>query len=92
MLDEIISLSKRRGAGAAFRKVQRSEYQWHGLRTNSLHQLSEINLPRLVMHGAEEGSVPVTWPSRVHNLMKNSEIGIIRGCGHLPPGRKRRPI
>jgi hypothetical protein len=39
MLDEIMLLARHAGAGAAFRQLQRSEYQWHGLRTNYLTQL-----------------------------------------------------
>jgi pimeloyl-ACP methyl ester carboxylesterase len=85
VLDEIIRLAKRAGAGAAYRQLQRSEYQWHGLRTNYLGQLSEVKVPTLLVHGAEDKIVPVGWADRAHKLIKNSKIEIIRGCGHLPP-------
>ena len=85
MLDEIILLARQAGAGAAFRQLQRSEYQWHGLRTNYLPQLSEVKIPTLLVHGAEDGIVPVSWAERAHHLMKNSRIEIIPRCGHLPP-------
>jgi hypothetical protein len=39
MLDEIIFRARQAGAGAAFHQLERSEYQWHGLRTNYLPQL-----------------------------------------------------
>ncbi|MBV8533084.1 MAG: alpha/beta fold hydrolase [Verrucomicrobia bacterium] len=85
ILDEIIALARRAGSGAAFRQLQRSEYQWRGLRTNYLHRLSEIKVPTLLVHGAEDRVVPVSWAERAHSLIKNSKIEIIRRCGHLPP-------
>ena len=85
MLDEIIRLSRRAGAGAAFRQLQRSEYQWRGMRTNYLDRLSEVKVPTLLVHGMEDRLVPVRWAERAHNLMKNSKIEIIPECGHLPP-------
>jgi pimeloyl-ACP methyl ester carboxylesterase len=88
VLDEIIFLAKKAGAGAAFRQLQRSEYQWRGLRTNYLNRLAEVKVPTLLVHGAEDGIVPVKWAERAHNLMKNSKIEVIPGCGHLPPVEK----
>jgi pimeloyl-ACP methyl ester carboxylesterase len=85
VLDEIILLARQAGAGAAYRQLQRSEYQWHGLRTNYLPQLSKVRIPTLLVHGAEDGIVPVSWAERAHQLMKNSKIEIIPHCGHLPP-------
>jgi pimeloyl-ACP methyl ester carboxylesterase len=85
MLDEIVLLARQAGAGAAFRQLQRSEYQWHGLRTNYLPQLSKVNIPTLLVHGAKDGIVPVNWAERAHHLIKDSKIEIIPQCGHLPP-------
>jgi pimeloyl-ACP methyl ester carboxylesterase len=85
MLDEIMLLARHAGAGAAFRQLQRSEYQWHGLRTNYLPQLSKVNIPTLLVHGAKDGIVPVNWAERAHHLIKDSKIEIIPQCGHLPP-------
>jgi pimeloyl-ACP methyl ester carboxylesterase len=68
--------------------LQRSEYQWHGLRTNYLNRLAEVKVPTLLVHGVEDGIVPVKWAERAHNLMKNSKIEVIPGCGHLPPVEK----
>jgi pimeloyl-ACP methyl ester carboxylesterase len=85
MLDEIIALAKRAGAGTAFRQLQRSEYQWRGLRTNYLHRLSEVKVPTLLVHGAEDRLVPAGWAERAHGLIKDSKLELIRGCGHLPP-------
>jgi pimeloyl-ACP methyl ester carboxylesterase len=85
LLDEIIFLARRAGAGTAFRQLQRSEYQWCGMRTKYLERLSEVEVPTLLVHGVEDRIVPVIWAERAHRLMKNSEIEVIPECGHLPP-------
>ena len=85
VLDEVIRLAKRAGAGAAFRQLQRSEYLWLGLRTNYVHRLSEVRVPTLIIHGAQDRIVPVSWAQRAHNLIKNSKLAIIPRCGHMPP-------
>jgi pimeloyl-ACP methyl ester carboxylesterase len=85
VLDEILRLARRAGAGAAFRQLQRSEYQWRGLRTNYLYRLSEVRVPTLLVHGIADKVVPVGWAERAHKLMQNSRIEVIPECGHLPP-------
>jgi pimeloyl-ACP methyl ester carboxylesterase len=88
MLDEVVRLARRAGAGAAFRQLQRSEYGWRGLRTNYLHRLSDVKVPPLLVHGTEDRIVPASWAERAHRLMKNSKIEMIPECGHLPPVEK----
>jgi pimeloyl-ACP methyl ester carboxylesterase len=85
VLDQIIRLARRAGTGAAFRQLQRSEYQWQGLRTNYSPQLSEVNIPTLIVHGAKDTIVPVSWAERAHSLIRNSKLEIIHECGHMPP-------
>lgn len=85
VLDEIVRLARRAGAGAAFRQLQRSEYHWRGMRTSYLHRLSEVRMPTLLVHGIADKVVPVSWAERAHRLMRNSKIEIIPECGHLPP-------
>jgi pimeloyl-ACP methyl ester carboxylesterase len=88
VLDQYLRLARRAGAGTAFRQLQRSEYQWKGMRTNYLGQLSEIKVPTLLVHGMEDKIVPVTWAERAHRLIKNSTLELIPECGHLPPIEK----
>src|SRR6202023_2906101 len=64
MLDEILLLARQARAGVAFRQLQRSEYQWHGLRTNYLPQLSEVKIPTLLVHRSEERRVGKECRSR----------------------------
>jgi pimeloyl-ACP methyl ester carboxylesterase len=83
--DEIIRLARKPGADAAFRQLQRSEYRWRGLRTNYLDRLSEIQVPTLIVHGAEDKLIPVACAQRAHCLIRHSQLEIIARCGHLPP-------
>ena len=84
-LDEIIRLARKPGAGAAFRQLQRSEYRRSGLRTNYLDRLSEVQVPTLIVHGAEDRLIPVACAKRAHHLIPHSQLEIIARCGHLPP-------
>jgi pimeloyl-ACP methyl ester carboxylesterase len=88
VLDKYFRLARRAGAGAAFRQLQRSEYQWSGMRTNYLDRLSEIKVPTLLVHGMQDKIVPVNWAERAHRLIKNSTLELIPECGHLPPVEK----
>jgi pimeloyl-ACP methyl ester carboxylesterase len=84
-LDEIMAIARKPGAGAAFRQLRRSEYRWRGLRTNYLDRLSEMQVPTLIVHGAEDPLIPVCWAERAHLQLPNSQLEIISRCGHLPP-------
>jgi pimeloyl-ACP methyl ester carboxylesterase len=85
MVGEIIRLGRRAGTGAAFRQLQRSEYRWQGLRTDYSQRLCEVKVPTLIVHGAKDTIVPVSWAERAHKLIKNSKIEVIYDCGHMPP-------
>lgn len=85
LVDEIIRVARRAGAGAAFRQLQRSEYRWQGLRTDYSQRLREVRVPTLIVHGAKDTIVPLSWAQRAHKLIKNSKLEIIYHCGHMPP-------
>ena len=85
IVDEIIRVARRAGTGAAFRQLQRSEYRWQGLRTDYSQQLGKVKVPTLIVHGAKDTIVPVSWAERAHKLIKNSKLEIISRCGHMPP-------
>lgn len=77
------------GAGAAFRTFRNNEVGWRGLRTDFSYRLREISAPTLVVHGARDRIVPVGWASRAHERLPNSQLRILKGCGHWPP--RERP-
>ena len=84
-LDDIVRVARKAGAGAAFRQLQRSEYQWLGLRTNYLDRLSKIQVPTLIVHGLEDRLIPVSCAQCAHRLIPHSQLEVIPRCGHLPP-------
>lgn len=88
LVDEVYQLMKMPAAGRAFRSWQRSEIGCRGLRTNFVDRLHEITVPTLILHGAEDRLVPVSWAQRAHTLIRGSELYVFAECGHWPPREK----
>jgi pimeloyl-ACP methyl ester carboxylesterase len=88
LIDEVYQLLRKPGAGRAFTSWLRSEVLWRGLRTNFVNELHKVMAPTLILHGAEDRLVPVSWAQRAHTLIKDSELHIFPECGHWPPREK----
>lgn len=88
LIDEVYQLLKKPGARNAFTSWLRSEVLWSGLRTDYVGKLHEVTVPTLILHGAEDRLVPVSWAQRAHTLIKGSELHIFPECGHWPPREK----
>jgi pimeloyl-ACP methyl ester carboxylesterase len=88
LVTEVHEEVKNPGAGRAFMSWQKSEVVWAGLRTVYTARLQEIEAPTLIVHGAEDGLVPVDCAHQAHTLIKNSQLHIIAGCGHWPQREK----
>jgi pimeloyl-ACP methyl ester carboxylesterase len=82
LVDEVLRLVKEPGAGRAWRSWQENEIGREGLRTNYVDRLHELAAPTLILHGAEDKYVPVSWARRAHTLIKDSELRVFPGCGH----------
>jgi pimeloyl-ACP methyl ester carboxylesterase len=82
LVDEVYQLAKKRGSGRAWRSWQKNEIEWEGLRTNFVDRLPMLAVPTLILHGAEDGYVPVTWARRAHTLINDSELSVFPHCGH----------
>jgi pimeloyl-ACP methyl ester carboxylesterase len=80
--DEVFQEAKKPGVGQAWRSWQRSEIGWSGLHTNFVEKLPTLAVPTLILHGAEDRYVPVSWAQRAHTLIKDSELCILPQCGH----------
>ncbi len=48
------------------------------------NEAKSISVPTLLIVGEEDGSTPVNVVKDTANLIKNSELKIIKGAGHLP--------
>ena len=53
-------------------------------RTDSTPLLSKIDVPALVMHGAEDALIPPAEAEGMHRAIRNSELELIPLAGHLP--------
>jgi pimeloyl-ACP methyl ester carboxylesterase len=85
MVEEAYRLANQPGAWRAFSSFQRSEVGWNGLRTSFVDRLHEIKAPVLIIHGANDGFVPVALARRAHERIAESELHVLPDCGHIPP-------
>ncbi len=69
-------------SGQAFASFQQSEVTWQGPRTDSTSRLHEIMVPTLILNGENDTLVPVAYAQKAHKLMSNSQIYVLRNCGH----------
>jgi pimeloyl-ACP methyl ester carboxylesterase len=82
LVNDIYQLAKKPGVGQAWRSWQRDEVRWSGLRTDFVEQLHTLKVPTLILHGAEDKYVPVSWARRANALIGGSELRIFPQCGH----------
>jgi pimeloyl-ACP methyl ester carboxylesterase len=85
LVDEARRLLDQPGSGRAFRSFRKSEVGWSGLKTDLLDRLGEVVAPTLLVHGDHDRVVPVEWARRAHKRLPDSELCVLRGCGHWPP-------
>lgn len=48
-------------------------------------ELPQLRMPVLIVWGAEDHITPVTLGEKIHQLVPQSELDVIQGCGHLAP-------
>jgi pimeloyl-ACP methyl ester carboxylesterase len=82
LVDEVFQVAHKPGVGLAWRTWQRNEIGWSGLHTNYVGRLHTLAVPTLILHGAEDRYVPVSWAQRAHTLIGSSELDIFPQCGH----------
>lgn len=89
LVDEFQALVRRPNAGAAFRAWRDDEVTRNGWRTCYLDRLGEVGAPTLLVHGAEDGVVPVYWSVRAADRIPTARAVVLEACGHWPP--RERP-
>ena len=82
LVDEVFQVAKKPGMGQAWRSWQRNEIGWSGLHTNFVDRLHTLTVPTLILHGADDKYVPVSWSQRAHTLIEDSQLCIFPQCGH----------
>ena len=85
LVDEARRLLYQPASGRAFRSFRKSEVGWSGLKTDLSDRLGEVAAPTLLVHGDHDRVVPVEWARRAHERLPDSELCVLRGCGHWPP-------
>jgi pimeloyl-ACP methyl ester carboxylesterase len=85
LLDHVMKVMRKPGAAAAFRKWERREVGWQGLRTSYVDRLASLAVPTLILHGADDPLLPVAVAERAHRLIPGSRLEIIPNCAHLAP-------
>jgi pimeloyl-ACP methyl ester carboxylesterase len=85
LVEEARYLLAQPASGRAFRTFRKSEVSWSGLKTDLSDRLGELAVPTLLIHGDRDRVVPVEWAQRAHELLSDSELRVLRGCGHWPP-------
>ena len=53
-------------------------------RTDQLNTIQSINIPVLIMCGAEDKLCPVERHEMMHNMISDSDLKIINNAGHMP--------
>ena len=53
-------------------------------RKDSTPLLEKIDVPALVIHGAEDALIPPTEAEGMHRAIRNSQLELIPLSGHLP--------
>ena len=91
--DEMVEDARRElsqpGTGQAFQSFQKNEVGWQGLRTDFSNNLNKLRIPTLIVHGEQDGAVPVDWARRALQHIPDSKLHVLKGCGHMPP--RERP-
>lgn len=85
LIEDIYQLGKSAHLGRAFESYQRSEYMGRkGLRSYFGDRMPEIRVPTLIVHGANERTVPVGHARKAHELIPDSELHMIEEARHWP--------
>ncbi|WP_324760284.1 alpha/beta fold hydrolase [Haloarcula sp. GH36] len=84
LVEQVASVVDRRTV-RAMRRWQRSEFRATGFKTDYSGRLSELEVPTLLVHGAADPLLPKSWTERAAASLADSELKILRECGHCPP-------
>jgi pimeloyl-ACP methyl ester carboxylesterase len=84
LIEDVYRAVQDRSVLRAMRSWQRSEFQPTGLKTDYSSRLTELDLPTLLVHGANDPLLPPSWSRNAHRRLPNSEFHLLDSCGHWP--------
>lgn len=83
-LDEIVEAvyEEVKAKGTLYSDWLLDQLRWSGMRTNHTPRLQEIRCPTLVIHGTEDGLVPLACAREAARRIPDAELYEMGGCGH----------
>ena len=72
------------GGTKAFSDFQNADLTWKGLKTNFLNRLPQLKAKTLVIHGSKDTLVALSASREAHQLIPDSQMVVMEGCGHWP--------
>lgn len=88
-VDELYRLLQYPDAGRAFRRWRLHEVTRHGYRTCYRDRYTEVTVPTLLIHGAEDDIFPLEWSQRAADGIPDATLSVFDDCAHWPP--RERP-
>jgi len=82
LIDEVYREAQQKRAGKAYASWAKSEVTWQGPRSETESRLPELAVPTLLIQGAQDKLVPVSFALRAHALIAHSRLSILPRCGH----------
>lgn len=89
LVEDVYRAVQDHGVGRAMSSWQRSEFRPDGFETCYTGQLSDLQVPTLLVHGEADPLLPTRWSERAVDRIPESELDIFERCGHWPP--RERP-
>jgi pimeloyl-ACP methyl ester carboxylesterase len=89
IIDEAWRTVKKAGMHRTWQAFQECEILPGRFRTDFSNLLPEISAPTLLIHGDHDKLIPLQWSKNAHTRIPNSQLHIVKDCGHLPP--RERP-
>ena len=84
-VDDAVREVQRPNAGDAYRRFQRAEVGWRGLRTNYADRMSELPVPTLFIHGEDDDLIPLEQSKAAADAAPVADLFTLAACGHWLP-------
>jgi len=84
VVDEFYRLLQRPDAGRAFRRWRRNEVDRSGFHTDFSQRLGDLDVPTLLVHGAEDPIFPTNWSRQAVDRIPDAALDVRPDCGHWP--------
>jgi len=83
LVEEAYELQNMPGATYARVSIYKNFGSFGGQRIFFPNKLPLVTAPTLIIWGEKDSMFPVTHAENAHRLIKNSQVSILQGCGHI---------